>query len=297
MKTLVMMTLALVVGMMSFTTASAATNDPLKIIIPAGSTGSYNARFEILRPQIEKVWGNDVELVYGKNCILTKKLIEAETGPVLTIWQVALNVIPECDLPVQKQDIVAVEINGLRFCTTNATGLTGKDLLSGRSYTVGVTSPYEEYVHWLSGLNDSEGTKLKAVPFASTGKARRGLIAGDVDFVLMSPSNSNKLMTSGGKCFFSTLANGEPKWNLPPLRSAVSYNKAVLPQGIFYPGFNMTDGQLNLLRNLYALVALGLNKDFNKFAGGKDINLYGVETMSIPQMNKIMSETYKAWKR
>jgi hypothetical protein len=297
MKTLlVALTSALIMMLLPATTTSAE-NAPLKIIMPAGSTGSFNARFQILQPILEKAWGNDVQIVYGKNCILAKSLIDAETGPVITIWQVVLNAIPKCAFPVKDQKVIAIEQNGLRFCTSLASGLDIKDLISGdKPRTVGVSAPYEFFVSYFDDMNKTIGTNLKAVPYKSTGVARRGLLAGDVDFVFISASNSNKLMKSGGKCFYSSLASGEPKWKLPAFASAVDFDRAVLPQAISYPGFNMTEAQLNILRGVFAEVAVGKNESFNKFAGGKDVNLNGTQTHSIKKMKKILLELFDAWK-
>lgn len=297
MTTTLMAALVALSPMTGFSNVASA-NQPLKIIIPAGSTGSFNARFEILRPEIEKIWGGNVKLIYGKNCTLAKKLIDAESGPVLTIWMPSENINPRCNMPIEKQNLIAIETDGLRFCTSNSTGLTAKDLLRpGTSYTIGITNPHNEYVRWLNGLNKAAKINLRGVPFGSSGLARRGLLAGDVDFVLISPSNSNKLMKSGGKCFFTTLATDEKKWNLRALKNVVDYDRAVFPQGYFYAGYNMSDDQLSKLRALYSDVAEGNNETFNKFASGKDIKMRGIKTTSVDAMKKIMIDIYNKWKK
>lgn len=279
------------------TKPAVAQNEPLKIILPAGSTGSFNARFQIMKPLLEKEWGNKVELIYGKNCVLAKKLIDSETSPVLTIWMPSENINPACDMPIKDQNIIAVETDGLRFCTANITGLTAKDLLKpGNTHTIGVTNPFKEYVRWIDGLNKAANTNLKAVPFGSSGKARKGVLAGDVDFILISPSNSNKLMKSGGSCFFTTLSEGEPKWKLPALKDVVNYDRAEFPQGYFYAAYNMSESQLKELRSLYASIAEGKSKSFNKFAGGKDIKMQGTKTITIEKMREIMTSIYNTWK-
>ena len=298
-KTLLAIAASVVIGFSTIASAGAkeTKNAPLQVIMPAGSTGSFNARFQILKSIIEKSWGNKVEIVYAKNCILAKKLIDSATGPVITIWQVALNNIPKCAFPIKTQNVIAIEKNGLRVCTSNATGLTAKDFLSGdKQYTVGVSAPFEFFDAYFKGMNKEVGTKLKAIPYKSTGVARRGLLAGDVDFVFISPSNSNKLMKSGGKCFFSSLAKGEPKWKLPALQSATKFSKAVLPQAISYPAFNMTKAQINILRGVFADVAAGKSEKFNKFAGGKDVKLHGTQTIPAKKMKDILLELFEAWK-
>ena len=52
--------------------------DTLKIIIPAGPDGSFNTRFQILKSEIENVWGDDVKFVYGDNCARGKTLVSNE---------------------------------------------------------------------------------------------------------------------------------------------------------------------------------------------------------------------------
>lgn len=293
-NTLLAVMAAATIGLTTVTTAVVAA-EPLTIVLPSGSTGTFNIRFQIMKPELERVWGGKIRMVYGKNCILAKKLIEEATSPVLNIWMIASNVVPKCDMPAKDQNLVAIEQNGLRLCTSKATGLSLNDILKPkRVYTVGTPAPFEEYEHWFEGMNAEAGTNFKAVPYSSSGKARRGLLAGDVDLIFISPGNSNKLMKAGGKCFFSTLANGEPKWKLPALNSLVKYSKAILPQGIYYAGFHMTDAQLEKVRSVFRDIASGKNENFNKFAGGKDVKLSAPDSET---MKRILAEIFEKWKR
>ena len=286
--------LAIVLGALLIPGAAYA--ETLKIIIPGGGSGSYNTRFQLLKSEIKDVWKDDVTTVYGKNCTLAKKLIDSESGPVLTIWQVEYNINPACNFPVEKQEIIAVETNGLRLCTSNTSGRTAADLTRrGAEFTVGHSDPHEEYRKWLDGYNAATGTNLRAVPFSGSGKARKGVIAGDVDFVFISPANSNKLMLSGGKCFFSSLPEGEPKHNLPALQTVSPYKKAAINQGYFYAGFNMSPEQLKTLRNLYAKVATGQHSKFTEFALTKDIFMKGTSQLSKEGMEKLMTDTLNLW--
>ena len=286
--------LAIVISALSIPVAAYA--ETLKIIIPGGGSGSYNTRFQLLKSEIEGIWKDDVTTVYGKNCTLAKKLIDSASGPVLTIWQVEYNINPACNFPVEEQEIIAVETNGLRLCTSNTSGRTADDLTrKGAEFTVGHSDPHEEYRKWLDGYNDATGTNLKAVPFGSSGKARKGVIAGDVDFVFISPANSNKLMLSGGKCFFSSLPEGEPKHNLLALQTVSPYKKAAINQGYFYAGFNMSQDQLKALRDLYGMIATGQHSSFTEFALTKDINIRGISQLSMEEMEKLMTDTLSLW--
>ena len=270
--------------------------ETLKIILPGGASGSYNTRFQILKDEIETVWNDDVDIIWGNNCTRTKHLLSKESNPVLTIWQVEYNLNPACDLPVEKQNIIAVETNYIRFCTSNNSGRIAEDLIRpGVSFTVGHSDPHEEYRKWFVGYNKAMNTNLKAVPYGSSGKARKGVLAGDIDFVFISPSNSNKLMSSGGKCFFSTGPIGEDKHNLPALSSVSEYEKASINQGYFYAAFNMSEDDLQKLRDLYGKIALGQNSKFTKFAGTKDINLRGNQQLSNNEMIILMKDTLKLW--
>lgn len=281
---------------LQYTKPVQASEETLKIIIPGGASGSYNTRFQLIKPEIEKMWGSNVEFIYGKNCTRAKKLIDAEKGPVLTIWQVEYNVNPDCNYPVKDQEIIAVETNGIRMCTSSTNGRTAADLFRpGAEYTIGHSDPHEEYRKWLDGFNKATGTNHKAVPFGSSGKARKGVLAGDVDFVFISPTNSNKLMAQGGKCFFSSLPDGEVKHKLSPLASVSPFKKAAINQGYFYAGFNMSAEKLAKLRKLYGEIASGKNSEFTKFTGTKDINMRGIEQMSIREMNNLMDRTLKLW--
>jgi hypothetical protein len=279
------------------TKPAVAQNEPLKIILPSGSTGSFNARFQIMKPLLEKEWGNKIELIYGKNCKLAKTLLDAEKGPALSIWMVFASAVEGCKVPFDHPS-AAVELNGFRFCTSKASGLTAKDMLNKtKPYTIGVTDPFSVYVELFSDMNKQIGTKLKPVPYTSSGKARRGLLAGDVDFVLMSPSNSNKLMKSDGQCFYSTLKDGEPKWNLPAFRSVVDFDRASLAQGLYYPLFNMSDAQKEVVRKVFALVAAGEVEAFNKFAGGRDVFLKGTNELTPKQMVDVLNKNFRSWNK
>jgi len=288
-----LLTMLTVIGCVLTTTAQAET---LKIIIPGGADGSYNTRFQILKSEIKDVWGDKVVSVWGNNRTRTTQLLNSETGPALTIWQAEYNLDKKCVLPLADQKIIAVETNGIRVCTSNSSGRTAEDFTrKGATFTVGHSDPHAEYAKWFEGYNAATGTNLKVIPYGSSGKARKGVLAGDVDFVFISPSNSNKLMKSGGKCFFSSLPQGEPKHNLPALSSVTPYKKAAINQGYFYAGFNLTNDQLTKLRTLYASVASGKNSEFTKFAGTKDIAMQGTDQLSEDEMVKLMTDTLKLW--
>jgi len=271
--------------------------ETLKIIIPAGADGSFNTRFQILKTDIEKTWGDSIKFVYGDNCMRGKNLMENEKGPMLTIWDAGFNLSKECNFKVTKKNIIAVETNGLRLCAKADSYFTAESLTTaGATYTVGHSTPHTAYQKWINGYNTSTGTLLKAIPYSSSGKARRGLIAGDIDFVFISPSNSNKLMKAGGICFFSTLEGGEPKHSLPALASVTSFDKAVINQSYFYAVKNVDKKKIKALRQLFSNIADGDSSAFTKFVGTKDIYMKGMNQMNEKEMVKLINNTVNYWK-
>jgi len=277
-----------------------AAAETLKIIIPGGGSGSYNTRFQILKPQIEKAWGDSVKVIWANNCTRAKVLLDKETGPTLTIWSTEYNLSEECSLPVAGNNVLAIEKNYLRVCTSANSKLTALHFFSlNRENTVAHSDPHAAYQIWFDELNRATGLHLKAVPYGSSGKARQGVLAGDVDYVFISPTNSNKLMAQGGFCFFTTAPNGEPKHNLPPLSAVVStsvFPKGTIHQGYYYPVFNMSEDKVKTLRVLFDDVANGRHSTFTEFMGTKDILMQGTSNMSDEQFLGFMEDTKNLWK-
>lgn len=272
--------------------------DTLKIIIPAGPDGSFNTRFQILKSEIENVWGDDVKFVYGDNCARGKTLVSNEKGPMLTIWDANFNLSDECKFDLTKKNIIAAESNYLRLCAAPGSTITAESLTThGASFKVGHSTPHSAYQKWVEGFNSANGTQWSAVPYGSSGKARRGILAGDIDLVFISPSNSNKLMKAGGTCFFSTSPEGEPRHTLPALSSVTSYDMASINQAYFYATKNIGWYKQRALRKLFDSIANGESTEFTHFAGTKDIYLVGTTSqMSTKQMVAFISESIDNWR-
>ena len=272
--------------------------ETLKIIIPAGPDGSFNTRFQILKAEIEKTWGDDIEFVWGDNCARGKTLVDNEKGPMLTVWDANFNLSEECRFNLTNENVIAVESNYLRFCVAPGSTLNAGSLSQpGASWKVGHSSPHSAYQKWFVGFNSATGTNLTPVPYGSSGKARRGILAGDIDFVFISPSNSNKLMKAGGTCFFSTGPQGEDKHNLPALADITSYDKASINMSVFYGVKNVTKKKTKELRKLFDDIAKGKNTEFTKFAGTKDLYLVGTTSqMSTKEMVAFVNGTIDHWR-
>ncbi len=276
-----------------------AAAETLKIIIPGGGSGSYNTRFQILKPEIEKVWGDDVKVVWANNCTRAKVLLDKETGPTLTIWSTEYNLSEECSLPVTGNNVLAIEKNYLRICTSATSRLSSLHFFTRPGNTVAHSDPHEAYQTWFDEFNAAVGGSLKAVPYGSSGKARQGVLAGDVDFVFISPTNSNKLMEQGGFCLFTTAPDGEPKHNLPPLSAVISplmFPKATIHQGYYYPALNIPADKVSALRALFDDVANGRHSTFTEFMGTKDILMQGTSNMSDEEFLGFIEDTKNLWK-
>jgi len=258
--------------------------ETLKIIIPAGPDGSFNTRFQILKGEIENTWGDDVKIVYGDNCARGTTLVNNEAGPMLTIWDANFNLSDECKFDLTRKNIIAAESNYLRLCAAPGSTITASSLTQpGASYKVGHSTPHSAYQKWFDGYNQANGTELSSVPYGSSGKARRGLLAGDIDLVFISPSNSNKVMKAGGTCFFSTGPDGEARHELPALSSVTSYEMASINQAYFYATKNVGFIKKRKLRKLFNSIADGNSTEFTKFAGTKDIYLVGTTSQMSPK--------------
>jgi len=272
--------------------------ETLKIIIPAGPDGSFNTRFQILKGEIEKTWGDDIKFIWGDNCARGTLLVNNEKGPMLTVWDANFNLSKECRFDLNKDNVIAVESNYIRFCVAPGSNLTANSLTTaGASYKVGHSTPHSAYRKWFNGYNKSTGTNLTPIPYGSSGKVRRGALAGDIDFVFISPSNSNKLMKAGGTCFYSTGPDGESKHNLPALASITSFDKAAINMSVFYGVKNVSKKKTKALRKLFDDIASGKNTEFTKFAGTKDMYMVGtISQMNTKEMVAFVNGTIDNWR-
>ena len=277
--------------MIVFSTSAFA--EPLKIILPGSETGSFNTRFQMLKSDIEDAYGDLAQLVFADNCTRAHQMLENETGPAITIWQAVFNVYEECKLDTDTIDVLALETNPLRICASTNSGRTAQDLfLPDNTFSVGHSDPHQEYRVWLQGFNLANGVNLQPVPYDSSGDARRGALAGDVDFVFISPSNSNKLMKNGGQCFYTTNSQGEEKYNLPALNTVTDYKYADIQQTYYYAGFNLTDEQIVALQEVFSRAA-DPSSQFSEFALTKDITLRGIESFTSIEMNTLVNDTIR----
>lgn len=272
--------------------------ETLKIIIPAGPDGSFNTRFQILKGEIEKTWGDNIKFVWGDNCSRGTSLVNNEKGPMMTVWDANFNLSESCTFNLTKDNVIAVESNYIRFCAAPGSNLNAKSMReSGASWKVGHSTPHSAYSKWMDGFNQASGTNLRPVPYASSGSARRGILAGDIDLVFISPSNSNKLMKAGGTCFYSTGPEGESKHKLPALSSVTSFDKASINMSVFYGVKNVSKEKTLELRKLFNDIAAGENTEFTKFAGTKDLYLVGTTSqMSTGEMVDFVNETTNHWR-
>lgn len=276
--------------------------ETLKIILPADASGSYNTRFQILKGEIEstgkKVGLDKVEFVWGDNCARGANLVNNEKGPMITIWDANFNLSEDCRFDLSKKNVIAVENNYIRFCAPPGSKITAESFRApGSSWKVGHSTPHSAYQKWFDGFNQASGTNLIPVPYGSSGKARRGALAGDIDMVFISPSNSNKLMKAGGTCFYSTGPDGEPKYGMPPLASVTSFDKAAINMSNFYAGKNMSRKQMKAFRQMFDDIAQGKSSKFTEWTGTKDIYLVGtVSTMSAKEMIAFIDESIANWK-
>lgn len=272
--------------------------ETLKIIIPAGPDGSFNTRFQILKGEIEKTWGDDIKFVWGDNCSRGTSLVNNEKGPMLTVWDANFNLNEECTFNLTEDNVIAVETMFLRMCAAPGSNITSETVTQpGASWKVGHSTPHSAYAKWVAGFNKGTGTKLQPVPYSSSGSARRGVLAGDVDLVFISPSNSNKLMKAGGTCFYSSGPEGESKYKLPALSSITSFDKASINLSAFYSVKNVSKEKVLELRKLFNDIAAGENTEFTKFAGTKDLYLVGTTSqMSTEEMVGFVNETANHWR-
>ena len=272
--------------------------ETLKIIIPAGPDGSFNTRFQILKGEIEKTWGDDIKFVWGDNCSRGTSLVNNEKGPMMTVWDANFNLNEECTFSLTEDNVIAVESNYIRFCAAPGSDITADSMRKpGASWKVGHSTPHSAYYKWMDGFNKASGTSLKPVPYASSGSARRGILAGDIDLVFISPSNSNKLMKAGGTCFYSSGPEGESKYKLPALSSITSFDKASINMSVFYGVKNVSKEKTEALRKLFNDIAAGENTEFTKFAGTKDLYLVGTTSqMSTKEMVGFVNETANHWR-
>jgi hypothetical protein len=297
MKKLSMLLASVILGLF---VSGMAVAETLKVIIPGGGTGSYNTRFQILKPEIEKVWGDKVKVIWANNCTRAKVMINKESGPTITIWSTEYNLDEQCSLPVSGNRILAVEKNYLRVCTSFDSGRTAHDFVTpGNKWTVAHSDPHAAYATWFKEFNAATGLSVVATPYEGSGAARRGVLAGDIDFVFISPSNSNKLMQQGGFCFYTTSPVGEPRHNLPPLSAVFPtsvFPKSTIHQGYYYPAFNVPGHKLHTLRVLFDDVANGRHTKFTEFMGTKDIFMQGISNLTDDEMLKFMEDTKNLWK-
>ena len=270
----------------------------LKIIIPSGADGSFNTRFQVIKDALEKTWGDDLQFVYGDNCARGKTLVEKEKGPMLTLWDANFNMTEECRFRITKKNVIAVESNYMRLCAAPGSKITRIDVTRrGVDYKVGHSTPHTAYQKWFAAYNDATGTKLSPVPYSSSGSARRGILAGDIDLVFISPSNSNKLMKAGGQCFYSTAPSGEEKHQIPALVGVASFEKATINQAYFYGAKNLSRKEIRSLQELFNDIASGRISQYTEFAGTKDIYLVGTTSQMKPKdMVDFVDNTTRNWK-
>ena len=276
--------------------------ETLKIILPADASGSYNTRFQILKGEIEstgkKVGLDKVEFVWGDNCARGASLVNNEKGPMITVWDANFNLSEDCRFDLSKKNVIAVENNYIRFCAPPGSNITAESFRApGSSLKVGHSTPHSAYQKWFEGFNKASGTNLIPVPYGSSGKVRRGALAGDIDMVFISPSNSNKLMKAGGTCFYSTGPDGESKYGMPALKSVTSFDKAAINMSNFYAVKNMSKKQIKAFRQMFDDIAQGKSSEFTKWTGTKDIYLVGtISTMSTKEMIAFIDESIANWK-
>ena len=274
----------------------AVAGDTLEIIVPGNMTGAFNTRFQILEPAIEKAIGKEVELNFAGTPARAKVMLDNADGPTLTIWQAMFNISEDSRVNRESMDVLALDTNPHRICAADVSGRTAEDLFTkGAEFTIGHSTPSDLYADWIVGFNKANGTNHKPIPFSSSGNARRGALAGDVDFIFISPSNSNKLMQQGGKCFYTTHPTGEPKHDLPALNTVTDYKAANQRQIYWYGALNVDADTVEALRNMFSEIATNPESEFNEFALTKDIQLISVDSLTADEMDSEISSTIDGW--
>jgi len=286
--------LTMAVVLLSMNVAQA--KDSLQFIVPGDGTGSFKPRIQELKQQLSESYGADVDVRWVGNCAKAKQIIQSTVHPTITIWDAGWNTTTECKFDVSTSNIIAVETNYMRFCASNvAVNTSGALIAISGGFKVGHSTPHTAYSKWFDKFNHAAKTNLSPVPYGSSGRARRGMLAGDVDYIFVSPSNANKVMKNGGKCDYSTAPNGEPKYNLAALRTVVDFPEATINQAYFYSSKNVSEADLFALRDLFSFIADDKTSNYNVWADTKDISLSGISKLDTDEMLTLVETTVELW--
>lgn len=279
--------------------APAAFAEELKIIIPSDPSGAFTIGFRAMEEDLATAWGDDVEFIWTGNCANGVSTIENINGPWISIWNLDFNLDKSCKNWPTKDQILAVDSSGLRLCVRGDSELTLDDFTkpNDKEILLGHSTPAPVFEAWVEDLNLATGANVKNVPYNSSGRARRGLLAGDVDAVFITTSNSNRLMNSGnGKCIATTHPDGEERYGMPALKDAVDFPFNTLTNVAYYFSGNMNDEQTDNLRDFFSELASGSNPEMVKFQKTLDIELFGADQIGVDGMYDYMEKVLDTWK-
>lgn len=272
--------------------------EELKIIIPSDPSGGATIRFKAIEDDLKKAWGDNVEFVWTGNCANGVNTIKNTTGPWISIWWLDMNMVDSCKNIPTKQQIIAVDSSPFRICVRKDSKLTLKDFTSpGKDIIrLGHPSPMQIYQSWISGFNSVTNGNIQSVPYNSSGKALKGLIAGDIDAVLISPPNANKLMkNNNGICIASTDPNGESKYNLPALADHVDFKFNILQSFAYYFVGNMDYEDTQKIKDLFVNLTKGSNPNFLEYQKNMDSHLKSEQEVGIDGLFKLLNNELKLY--
>ena len=300
MKTTIKKLLATAMLFASITIAApAAYSEELKVIIPSDPSGSYTVRFRIIEESLKETWGDDIEYVWTGNCANGLSTINNIRGPWISMLDVASNLNESCTNWPAKEEVLAVESSPVRLCVRADSELTLDDFTkpNDNKILLGHSTPANVFQSWAENFNLAAGSNIQNVPYNSSGGARRGLLAGDVDAVFISTGNSNKLMNSGdGKCLATTNPNGEDRYGLPALKDSIDFPYSTMSLVNYYFGGNMTDSKYNSLRDFFSTLADGTNPEVVKYQNALDLTLVSEGQAGIDGMYDILGQSLNTWK-
>ena len=205
--------------------------EKLFIVNPASNTGNTFKMSNAFKKDFEEA-GYDVELISpGDKCkaylMLQKVKKIAPTFYVVSPWEQAkakAGLLGKNCGPVEPEEdkLIMAYLDHSHVCTFKHKDSPNKLFTIGSSYTIGTVYPSKFWQGLVNQLNDTAYTNHKRIEYSGSGKARAALLAGEIDYALLSTGNTMKVESNGGVCTAEITKHN-------PIKYGITMNDLIMP--------------------------------------------------------------------
>lgn len=255
----------ILITLISFFSLVAQAEEKISIVNTGSASGGFAMQSTALAKDLTDFFGYDINFENPGDACVAAGIIQKTNSPLIMPWSTDLEAVGRDGLGCATFDLDSATVLQYNILPYRVCTMTHDDFSTGS--TIGHSSPKFVFERAAEALNTAVGSNLKAIGYDGSGNTRKALLSGEVDFVILSPKHSKKVMAEGAKCIWE-FSDGTTPGLIHLQAEYPDVDRLSLSTEEVFIALNMTGDQLNMLKNQVQVIHTTQGSAVNTLTAG-----------------------------